>query len=229
MKADSELPLAAGGRQAVVPRSSSRLIKLGLLIAASYAIYLQLWIPARLQRASRRTELLVQEWKDDIWPLRPQTPWDISTDYPFPRKLEYDVDEGTWLRLDVNTKSGDIVFDMLGDIYCLPASAYLSNAVDPTKARPVLLGVPHDSDPHFSPDGTKLVFRSDAELGYENIWVTEWKGCDAMDVRSEDASEELVMALLTKDEEEDMLANGVRETEERRQRRLTREGRATGA
>src|SRR5690349_2435982 len=31
------------------------------------------------------------EWQDNIWPIREQTPWDISTDYHYPRMLEYDV------------------------------------------------------------------------------------------------------------------------------------------
>ncbi|KAG6907448.1 hypothetical protein DXG01_008832, partial [Tephrocybe rancida] len=119
------------------------------------------------------------EWEDNVWPLREQTSWDISTDFPFPRKLEYDVTEGTWLRLDVHPKSGDIVFDMLGDLYCLPAADVAAKGL--TKARPILLGAPYDSDPHFSPEGDRLVFRSDAELGVENIWVTIWKGCEAMD------------------------------------------------
>lgn len=43
-----------------------------------------------------------EEWKDDIWPMRQPAPWDISTDYPHPRVLEYDVEEGTWMRLDVH-------------------------------------------------------------------------------------------------------------------------------
>ena len=59
-------------------------------------------------------------WKDDIWPLRPQQPWDISTDFPHPRKLTYDVEEGTWLRLDVSPK-GEIVFDMLGELSLFPS------------------------------------------------------------------------------------------------------------
>jgi hypothetical protein len=61
-----------------------------------------------------------EQWKDDIWPIRPLSPWDISTDYSYPRTLEYDVDEGTWIRLDVHPKTGELVFDMLGDLYCLP-------------------------------------------------------------------------------------------------------------
>ncbi|OBZ75589.1 hypothetical protein A0H81_04847 [Grifola frondosa] len=160
------------------------------------------------------------EWKDDVWPIREQTPWDISTDYPFPRLLEYDVTEGTWLRLDVHPKTGEIVFDMLGDLYCLPAGAYdeaRPQSAEAWRARPVLLGVPHDSDPHFSPEGNSIVFRSDAELGVENIWVMAWKGCDEMDVRSNYADEELLYALEMKNDEEELLASGVNETQERKQ------------
>lgn len=171
------------------------------------------------------------QWQDNIWPLREQTPWDISTDYPFPRLLEYDVTEGTWLRLDVHPKSGDIVFDILGDIYCLPGDAYSEGNLDSeatTKAKPILLGVPHDSDPHFSPDGDRLVFRSDAGLGVENIWITEWKGCASMDVRSESPPAELLAALKDKNTEEEELARTLTENEERKIRRLTREGRLNG-
>ncbi|KZT73997.1 hypothetical protein DAEQUDRAFT_761464 [Daedalea quercina L-15889] len=168
------------------------------------------------------------QWKDDIWPIREQTPWDISTDYPFPRKLEYDVTEGTWLRLDVHPKTGDIVFDMLGDLYCLPAYAYTRSHLASSyvsNARPVLLGVPHDSDPHFSPEGDRLVFRSDAGLGVENIWVMEWSGCENMDIRSANGGPGLLDALESLEDDEILLSSGVKETAERRQRRLIREGR----
>ncbi|KAG7453025.1 uncharacterized protein BT62DRAFT_959229 [Guyanagaster necrorhizus] len=121
------------------------------------------------------------EWRDNIWPYREQTPWDISTDFAYPRLLEYDVEEGTWLRLDVHPTTGDIVFDMLGDLYCIPGDEQDRRSV--ARARPVLLGVPYDSDPHFSPDGDRIVFRSDAGLGVENIWVMAWRGCRDMDVR----------------------------------------------
>ncbi|KAK0474891.1 hypothetical protein IW261DRAFT_532142 [Armillaria novae-zelandiae] len=121
------------------------------------------------------------EWHDNLWPYREQTPWDISTDFPYPRLLEYDVEEGTWLRLDVHPTTGDIVFDMLGDVYCIPGDE--QGPHDVARARPVLLGVPYDSDAHFSPEGDRVVFRSDAGLGVENIWVMAWRGCREMDVR----------------------------------------------
>ncbi|KAF8842538.1 hypothetical protein BDN67DRAFT_965670 [Paxillus ammoniavirescens] len=168
------------------------------------------------------------EFKDDIFPLRPQDPWDISTDFPHPRTLAYDVEEGTWLRLDVHPISGDVVFDMVGDIYCLPASAYskasLMSGIK-TQAVPVLTGVPHDSDPSFSPEGDRLAFRSDAGLGVDNIWVMPWAagGCSAMDVRS--PSIVTAQAVALKDYDADLLAQGVKETEARKLRRLSLEGR----
>ncbi|EGN96264.1 hypothetical protein SERLA73DRAFT_94359 [Serpula lacrymans var. lacrymans S7.3] len=163
------------------------------------------------------------EFRDDVFPFRQPAPWDISTDFPYPRLLEYDVTEGTWLRLDVHPVTGDIVFDMAGDLYCLPAESYKSGGV--TTANPILVGVPYDSDPHFSPQGDKLVFRSDAELGFENIWVMQWSGCEEMNVRSGSSDVELREALKVKEHEDNLLAKGVSETGHRKRRRLVREGR----
>ncbi|KAI8999066.1 hypothetical protein BD414DRAFT_476891 [Trametes punicea] len=223
---------------------TSRLVRIGLLLSSATilstgALLPLSWRPASVFDLFQSTEASPtnpafasdpnEEWKDDVWPLREQTPWDISTDFPFPRSLEYDVTEGTWLRLDVHPKAGEIVFDMLGDIYCLSAEAYSDarlGSETPSRAVPIVLGVPHDSDPHFSPEGDRIVFRSDAGLGVENIWVKEWKGCEDMDVRpARAASMELLNALRLKDEEDDLLASGVKETPERKHRRLLREGR----
>ena len=170
------------------------------------------------------------EWQDNVYPLRAQTPWDISTDYSYPRTLEYDVQEGTWLRLDVHPTSGDVVFDMVGDLYCLPGSQALqSRSTSLIKAYPILLGIPHDSEPHFSPSGDRLIFKSDAELGVENIWVMEWKGCEQMDVRAlKGGSEDLRVALGQQAVEEKLLAQGVAEEPHRKTNRLIREGRLHG-
>lgn len=215
---------------------STRLFQLILVAATLGFVYLQL-LPTlrngkRLVLTPAPTKPLVfdpaDEWKDDIWPIRPPTPWDISTDFPFPRTLEYDVQEGTWLRLDVHPKSGDIVFDMAGDIYCLPAKAYMGSLSAATKAHPILLGVPHDSDPHFSPEGDRIVFRSDAELGVENIWIKEWKGCEEMDLRPLTPRGELQQGLKFRTHDDELLAGGIKETAQRKRRRLVREGRFGG-
>ena len=180
-------------------------------------------------------------FEDNIWPIRQPTQWDISTDFPYPSTIEFDTEEGTWLRLDVHPKSGEIVFDMLGDLYCLPARAYAklqdSNtqaSLEPERAYSFLRGVPYDSDPHFSPDGKTLVFRSDAELGVENIWALEWKGCWNMDIEGfaeVDAlnaarRDDLSSAKMHEESDEQLLLSGVKETAERKKRRLIREGRS---
>lgn len=167
------------------------------------------------------------EFADDDFPLRAHEPWDISVDFPYPRTLSYEVTEGTWLRLDVHPVSGDVVFDMAGDVYCLPGDAYLGAAGrvgGRTEAVPVLTGVPHDADPRFSPAGDKLAFKSDAGLGADNLWVMPWAadGCTAMDVRAHvSSSHELGLKI----HDEEQLARGMKETGERKLRRLTREGR----
>ena len=95
----------------------------------------------------------------------------------------------------------------------------------------MLLGVPHDSDPHFSPEGDRIVFRSDAELGVENIWVRKWAGCALENLRPDEhgiVSDELREALVMKVEDESMLVRGVKENPERKRRRLLREGRHGG-
>ncbi|KAJ7043643.1 hypothetical protein C8F04DRAFT_1366688 [Mycena alexandri] len=203
--------------------SSVKALKYLLLlsVAAILSTFLPFLRPAKLTTAPK--PLVASEWKDDVWPIREQTPWDISTDYAYPRVVEYDVTEGTWLRLDVSP-AGDIIFDMLGDIYCLPHNEVSAGA--PITARPVLLGVPHDSDPHFSPNGDRIVFRSDAGQGLENIWVKPWAGCEAANLRPTQGSEALMQALNSKDHDEHLLSQGIKETEERRINRLTREGRS---
>ncbi|KAF9441331.1 hypothetical protein P691DRAFT_766420 [Macrolepiota fuliginosa MF-IS2] len=219
-----------------VTKNRSRLRLLSYLVLLSVAVTLSTVLPTPwslvrntlLRPATFKYVDPASEWHDNIWPIREQTPWDISTNYPYPRSLEYDTTEGTWLRLDVHPVSGDILFDMVGDVYCLPGSEALKARSHDAKirARPVLLGVPYDSDPHFSPEGDRFVFRSDAGLGIENIWVAEWKGCDAMDLRAADTrNEKLKAALLFKMEEEELLKKGVPETNERKYNRLIREGR----
>ncbi|KXN80760.1 hypothetical protein AN958_07836, partial [Leucoagaricus sp. SymC.cos] len=148
------------------------------------------------------------EWQDIVWPIREQTPWDISTDYSYPRMLNYDVTEGTWLRLDVHPVSGDIIFDMLGDIYCIPGRKVGSGKT--IRARPVLKAIRMTQTP------TSL--RA----------VIEWKGCDAMDIEILNTeNKELQAALSVKEEEEAALYAGtLSESETGRRNRLIREGRA---
>jgi hypothetical protein len=215
-----------GKNPTLQPRSSrgrsSKLVPILVFVAVALslstfsAISLPSWvIPVRVSLLTKSPE----EWEDNVWPILQPTAWDISTSFPYTRSYKYTVREGTWLRLDVHPQTGDVVFDMLGDIYCLPRSAYSESGFrERAHAIPVLTGVPYDSDPHFSPDGTRLVFRSDAELGVENIWALEWNGCVDREL-SHDTE-------LTQDEQLE-LSRGIAETIEKKQSRLLREGRSS--
>ena len=94
------------------------------------------------------------------------------------------------------------------------------------RAHPILQGVPHDVEPRFSPSGELVAFRSDAELGLDNIWAMKWAGCSAMSLQS--SSPGLALAFSVRDEDDKLLSSGVRETTERKDRRLLREGRLDG-
>jgi hypothetical protein len=58
------------------------------------------------------------------------------------------------------------------------------------RAVPILLGTPYSSDPRFSPLGDRIIFRSDAVTGMDNVWMVPWdqeNGCQGMDLRPDQA------------------------------------------
>ncbi|KAJ7334166.1 hypothetical protein DFH08DRAFT_300863 [Mycena albidolilacea] len=223
------VPYAAPQRRTEARPRTGSVKALKYLLLLSVAAILSTFLPF-FRSQSKFTKVLKPladpEWKDNVWPIREHTPWDISTDYAYPRVLEYDVTEGTWLRLDVSP-TGDIIFDMLGDLYCLPSAEVSAAGGAAVTARPVLLGVPHDANPTFSPNGDRIAFKSDAGLGLENIWVKPWSGCVAADLRPTKGrgSTALKDALYSKAFDEHLLSQGIKETNERRVNRLIREGR----
>lgn len=82
-------------------------------------------------------------------------------------KVEFTTDEGTWMSLDVSPDSKTLVFDLLGDLYTLPASG--------GEARRIIGGMSFESQPRWAPDGKSIVFISDRD-GAENIWISDGSG-----------------------------------------------------
>ncbi len=78
------------------------------------------------------------------------------------RSIEFDTQEGTWMSVDVSPDGEWIVFDLLGDLYLLPATG--------GEARPLTRGMAWDCQPRFSPDGRSIAFISDRS-GNDNIWI----------------------------------------------------------
>src|SRR5215208_3386907 len=84
-------------------------------------------------------------------------------------KIEFTTDEGTWMSLDVSPDGQMITFDLLGDIYTMPASG--------GEAKRIIGGLSFESQPKFSPDGKKIAFLSDRS-GAENIWTSNVDGAE---------------------------------------------------
>jgi Tol biopolymer transport system component len=79
-----------------------------------------------------------------------------------PRHAEFSASKGTWISLDVSPDGQTIVFDLLGDLYTMPAAG--------GAATRLLGGAAYDAQPRFSPDGKKVVFVSDRSGG-DNVWT----------------------------------------------------------
>ncbi len=93
--------------------------------------------------------------------------WDVH-DMPGPkRSIELDVEEGTWISLDVSPDGESIAFDLLGDIFLLPIAG--------GEAIPLTSGPAWDMQPRFSPDGARIAFTSDRG-GAANVWVMNAQG-----------------------------------------------------
>lgn len=93
------------------------------------------------------------------------------------RKIAFPTEEGTALQIDVTPDGRTIVFDLLGDIYALPASG--------GAARALSRGMAFDTQPTVSPDGTRIAFVSDRS-GADNLWTMKRDGSDPRQVTFRD-------------------------------------------
>ncbi len=94
---------------------------------------------------------------------------DTKKDLPLEpdRTIAFDTTEGSWISLDVAPDGRQIVFELLGDLYTV--------SMEGGAATRILPGIMFDSQPRFSPDGSKIVFLSDRS-GDENIWIANRDG-----------------------------------------------------
>ena len=99
--------------------------------------------------------------------------WDIENPPGPTQNQVIDVNEGTWISLDVSPDGNKIVFDLLGDLYRMPIDgADGTNGVYPEK---LTEGMAWDMQPRYSPDGKTIAFTSDrtgkSKLAGDNIWL----------------------------------------------------------
>jgi len=105
--------------------------------------------------------------------------WDVSEppgDWGW-SEVAIDVEEGTWLSVDVSPDGREVVFDLLGDLYTMP--------IDGGEAQPLTSGLAWDMQPRFSPDGRSIAFTSDRGGG-DNLWRIDRAGGDPIAITDED-------------------------------------------
>jgi imidazolonepropionase-like amidohydrolase/Tol biopolymer transport system component len=93
------------------------------------------------------------------------------------REIRINVDNGTWMNVDVSHDGKLIAFDLLGDIYTMPIGGGT-----PTR---IAEGLAYEQQPRFSPDDKRIAFTSDRGGG-DNIWVMNVDGSDKRQVTKED-------------------------------------------
>lgn len=103
--------------------------------------------------------------------------WDVAKPESLSfTEVEFTVQEGTWLNLDISPDGKYIAFDLLGDIWMLPIAGGQAVCIRP--------GLAWEVQPRFSPDGSQILFTSDAGGG-DNIWVMQTDGSGAKPITKE--------------------------------------------
>lgn len=95
------------------------------------------------------------------------------------RKIRISTNEGSWTSVDISPDGKTILFDLLGDIYSIPATG--------GKATPITKGIAFDCHPRFSPDGKRILFISDRSGG-DNLWYIDTEKEDTVQLTSESSS-----------------------------------------
>ena len=104
--------------------------------------------------------------------------WDVSAPPGLTtRHVPINVDQGSWMNVDVSPDGRTVAFDLLGDIYVMPIGG--------GTPRRVAEGLAFEHQPRFSPDGRRIAFVSD-RAGGDNVWIMNADGSDKRQVTKED-------------------------------------------
>ena len=102
--------------------------------------------------------------------------WDVNNTATPGTEANFTTTEGTWMNLDVSPDGKEIAFDLLGDIYTM--------SITGGEARDLRKGMAMEVQPRYSPDGSRILFTSDAGGG-DNIWTMDRDGSNAKQLTNE--------------------------------------------
>src|SRR5688572_4857668 len=85
------------------------------------------------------------------------------------REIDFETDEGTWMSVDLSPDGRWIAFDLLGQIYRVPAAGGTAEVLTGNS------GAALNYHPRYAPDGRTLAFISDRN-GQDNVWLMDPDG-----------------------------------------------------
>lgn len=91
-------------------------------------------------------------------------------------RVPIEIDEASWVDLDVAPDGQRIVFSVLGDLYVMPMGG--------GTPRRISSGASWDMQPRFSPDGKTIAFTSDRG-GADNLWLMDADGSSPRQISRE--------------------------------------------
>lgn len=95
--------------------------------------------------------------------------WDVTQPRGRTRTVDFTTNEGTWMSVDPSPEGEWVVFDLLGDIYRVPASG------GPAENLTEGPGSATNLHPRYSPDGSIIAFITDRR-GQYNLWLMNADG-----------------------------------------------------
>lgn len=113
--------------------------------------------------------------------------WDVTLARGETRTLQFTTDEGTSLSMDLSPDGNQVVFDLLGHIWRLPAGGGAAESLTQDS------GVAVNYHPRFSPDGRHIAFISDRG-GQNNLWIMEAGGANPRVVHADQGARMLTPA-----------------------------------